>query len=465
MEYQPKTITRICQTIVVFFVLLFFPPVCAQVDVTLTVRGCNDNNICQAELGENTTNCSNDCTLCNNNGVCELLKGESTATCPSDCPLVVPPVEIPPTTPTSQSGGRAGGYVSAITINNVRVIVQMREATISWNTSVPTYGLAQWGTSIDYTLGSIDTIGISTTHKVKLENLEPGVTYYYKIIASLPGVYPISNAGIFTTHEIGDSIPPANVSRLTVAIEENDIVLTWQNPLDNDFAGVKILRSPYFFPRNAEDGKLIYDGAGIYARDTNIDPDKIYFYSVFSYDFNKNYSSGALIQISGKIPTDVGKGIRAEEKIRLDDFSFVQNDIQLPISGITVRLYPFYDTDISILKTKVAEFVQSFIIKITDPISPGNHTMYKLSLSDDKKIFAGTMGIIGEEGIYPFFIESIGYDNSELGRIDGYLDARSVKIGLGKQFGWQYIVIIVIAIILAVLHVMKNRREKNRKLY
>ncbi len=75
----------------------------------------------------------------------------------------------------------------------------------------------------------------------------------------------------------------------------NDIVLSWTNPNDANFAGVKILRSKNFFPANPNDGALVYSGKGIVAIDASLTPDTDYFYSAFSYDLNGNFSNTSAV--------------------------------------------------------------------------------------------------------------------------------------------------------------------------
>lgn len=45
---------------------------------------CNLNGTCEPALGENSSNCANDCPICNNNGTCDA--GENNGNCPADCP-------------------------------------------------------------------------------------------------------------------------------------------------------------------------------------------------------------------------------------------------------------------------------------------------------------------------------------------------------------------------------------------
>jgi len=453
----------------VFSVVCFCLPAKAQVNVNLTVYGCNNNNICEPNLTEDYGTCPNDCNPCNHNNICEVLKGESYGTCPSDCP---PPVVSPTPTPTvssvgggssslSGSSGKSVQY-SQIKISNVKVEAKTLSATISWDTSVPSFGQVQWGSSAEYSAGSIDRIGVSATHSVDIEDLFSNKTYYFRITSSLPGVSEARYEGSFTTSTIKDIVPPANVSSLIATADGEDIVLSWLNPKDADLAGIKVLRSPYFYPEDPNDGKLIYEGKGTYVRDPKIDLNKVFYYSVFSYDANGNYSSGALVNVSRSFPT-AGNSSNIVGALDLKDFIFIQNNIELPIYNGKVRLYPFYDTDISIPKSLLSDAVDFLMLRIADPNNSGSAFSYKLTPSADGKYFSTRMGVISTEAEYPFALEMIGFDNKNLGEIQGTLDVKAVQAEPSVLALWMYAIILaaIVAVIAAIGMVHKRRSESH----
>jgi len=55
---------------------------------------------------------------------------------------------------------------------------------------------------------------------------------------------------------------PADVEDFTATAWDEQIKLEWTNPLDSDFAGVKLLMKEDGYPFNALDGELLYDGSG-----------------------------------------------------------------------------------------------------------------------------------------------------------------------------------------------------------
>jgi len=91
-----------------------------------------------------------------------------------------------------------------------------------------------------------------------------------------------------------DSIPPTNVSNLSIQVlSTSSLKLDWTNPVNSDFAKVKILRKLGSLPLSENDGSLVYEGTLSSFTDTNLAEDTKYYYSVFAIDNLGNISSGA----------------------------------------------------------------------------------------------------------------------------------------------------------------------------
>ena len=70
--------------------------------------------------------------------------------------------------------------------------------------------------------------------------------------------------------------------------------LSWVNPADDDFQGVKIQKKTGNYPANSSDGTTVYNGTGTNYTDT-IASYETQYYKAFSYDEVPNYSSGAMV--------------------------------------------------------------------------------------------------------------------------------------------------------------------------
>ena len=121
------------------------------------------------------------------------------------------------------------------------------------------------------------TISITTTTEIKA-------------IACLNGY---TDSAIVSHSYTIDKISPGNVTSLNATPSENKIKLTWQNPTDLDFIGVKVIRKTGSSPTSISDGTLVYDGSNQTVTDTGVVNGTMYYYKVFSYDVAGNYSSGS----------------------------------------------------------------------------------------------------------------------------------------------------------------------------
>ncbi|OGD62375.1 hypothetical protein A2215_02960 [Candidatus Berkelbacteria bacterium RIFOXYA2_FULL_43_10] len=105
------------------------------------------------------------------------------------------------------------------------------------------------------------------------------------------------NSGIIVGLKIlgNDVTPPSNVSNLAATPGNNIIDLTWTNPGDADFMGVRIVKREDHYPLNEIDGEIIEAGLVSSYRDAAVVNGTRYYYAVFAYDTSHNYASGVLI--------------------------------------------------------------------------------------------------------------------------------------------------------------------------
>ena len=92
---------------------------------------------------------------------------------------------------------------------------------------------------------------------------------------------------------VKDTTPPAKPSNFTAASADKQIMLTWNNPPDTDFIRVKILRKEGSAPSSHNDSSavIIYEGTGQEYTDIELNNNIIYYYAIFAYDKEPNYSN------------------------------------------------------------------------------------------------------------------------------------------------------------------------------
>jgi hypothetical protein len=125
--------------------------------------------------------------------------------------------------------------------------------------------------------------------------LNPELTYYIRGFAydGAPNYASGTNASVSIKPK--DLASPANVSSFTAVPGNGQVSLSWTNPGDADFAGVKILRKTGGYPTGPNDSGAtqVYNSTGTSYTDTGLTNGTTYYYASFSYDEVPNYSSGA----------------------------------------------------------------------------------------------------------------------------------------------------------------------------
>jgi formylglycine-generating enzyme required for sulfatase activity len=88
---------------------------------------------------------------------------------------------------------------------------------------------------------------------------------------------------------------PSEVSVLAATPGDGQISLSWQNPSDADFAGVRIQRKTGGYPVDSNDGTTVYSNDGTNAVDAGLTNGTAYYYKAFSYNTVSNYSGGVTV--------------------------------------------------------------------------------------------------------------------------------------------------------------------------
>lgn len=100
--------------------------------------------------------------------------------------------------------------------------------------------------------------------------------------------YVLLAHGIGKTAAGKDKTPPPQITGFTATGGNAQVVLTWVNPIDTDFVGVKILRKEGSYPTGVIDGTVVYVGANTSYTDTTVINGTTYYYRAFAYDWDSN---------------------------------------------------------------------------------------------------------------------------------------------------------------------------------
>ena len=88
----------------------------------------------------------------------------------------------------------------------------------------------------------------------------------------------------------------APVENLRQSVENNMIRLEWDNPDDDAFRGVIVVKNRFHVPCTPYDGQKLYGGRDNYTYDNFGDRETPKFYAVFSYDDVPNFSQAAALE-------------------------------------------------------------------------------------------------------------------------------------------------------------------------
>lgn len=144
-----------------------------------------------------------------------------------------------------------------------------------------------------------------------------------------------------------DRNPPAKISNIKYTAMGNEITLKWDNPSDEDFAGVRIVRNYLRVPSSITDGNIAFMGATNSFCDVNFDNTKtVVYYRFFPYDKNYNYNKDSSQQIKiGKDTTPPAGtkiyGVRINEDSESPSAVYRTDDASGLSSGDFENIYPF----------------------------------------------------------------------------------------------------------------------------
>jgi len=97
-----------------------------------------------------------------------------------------------------------------------------------------------------------------------------------------------------------DKAPPPPITNFSAEEKDSAVKLTWVNPVDTDFAGLRIMRKTDGYPTGPSDGTLIYSGGANTYTDTGLINGTTYYYRAFTFDFDRNFNTDPSQQVTAK---------------------------------------------------------------------------------------------------------------------------------------------------------------------
>ncbi|MFA6436634.1 MAG: fibronectin type III domain-containing protein [Candidatus Paceibacterota bacterium] len=145
----------------------------------------------------------------------------------------------------------------------------------------------------------------------QLSNTDGRKTLYFQFQDNAGGLSKVIEKSI-----ILDRISPSSPVNFAAKNSNKNIKLTWLLPSEGDVDGVRVFRSEDSFILNPlSPSGMIFEGKDENLFDFDIRVDKIYYYSAFTYDYARNYSSPAIFEIIyTENKTDLAGPAKGEQK-------------------------------------------------------------------------------------------------------------------------------------------------------
>ncbi|MDH5753268.1 MAG: putative Ig domain-containing protein, partial [Deltaproteobacteria bacterium] len=153
----------------------------------------------------------------------------------------------------------------------------------------------------DATLGSgiLNGVPAGDNRVLTMQGINSSDEAIFEGTSSNISVYPgqTSNAGTILMGAINPGTGvPGPVTGFTATAGNGSVTLTWSNPGDAEFAGVRIVRSSDgSYPASPLDGDLVYDGKATSHTDSTVTNETTYHYAAYAYSSNPYYSTAAKV--------------------------------------------------------------------------------------------------------------------------------------------------------------------------
>ncbi len=353
-------------------------------------------------------------------------------------------------------------------ITEVEVINKTETScTIFWKTDQPSRSYVDYGLTADYEMGTIYDEALVKEHRIDISGLQNRTTYHFKVrIRDLFGTEIVSEDLTFV---LPDLTPPANVSSFSARAGNGMITLTWANPLDQDFTGVRIQMSKEMYPATPEEGTTVFDKKGTIWVVNELENGVRYYFTAFAYDDYKNYASGSVtsaVPSSKAGPFPSGAYIPSElapkiSELKLEDFSFFIKGVQIfPEEGV-LKVNPGDQLKISITPGKLPKVLKTILIIIG--IAEGSQgtsetiSSYLLRINPEETEYQAIVTVPETPNNYPLTIAIMDFKEGSVVKIgailkvlapEGILAAKTQKES-EEKINWIPL-IILISIILTI---------------
>ena len=203
--------------------------------------------------------------------------------------------------------------IASLKIIDFDYIAYDKSVDLSWKTNKKSTYEINYGRTAEMTDGKIIGSTRQFSQQINIPNLDQGATYFFKIYTQDPwGHRDETELITIRTSEAKQFIPIMNIYDLRSFYENKALKLMWKLPEDGRIVSLKIRKSTSSFPVYITDGIEVYNQMGDSFLDTDVEAGLNYYYTVFAYDNDANYSSGSFIKVF--IPKDGSRIVKKQPK-------------------------------------------------------------------------------------------------------------------------------------------------------
>lgn len=338
--------------------------------------------------------------------------------------LAVPVTPVATSTPVSQS-------TQTFILKKFDIKSGLNFATLNWETSKPGRYELRWGRTTSYEIGYLISDVYKQTQTLTLTDFEPGTKYSYELVLYDALGTTVKKTGVFTTDsQINNSVPNVNNLKATT-LSNGDVSLSYDVPSSIEDLAVRIVRSRFGYPRDPNDGAIVYDGfAGAFVDTTAFGAGEVEYYTVFSRGIDGTYSSGA-VTAAYAVPSvpalPVGEDGETlppppEPDIKTDKFVFNPKDLLFVVKS---EKQSFADADleipsgvnflVSLPTASTPDTLKSIVLSFLD-VNSKLSGAYLLRINKDGNAYEAVIDSTNFKGDYVVKLEVFDFDRSVVGR-------------------------------------------------
>jgi len=398
----------------------------------------------------------------------------------------------PPVVATSTESGGSSATIARLLLTSFEITPGTSGAKLQFSTNVPTRFVLRYGKSSIYDNGTIESPIYKSTHTTSLFPLEAGTAYVYELYGfDRFGNEVLLADGDFSTTALPDTTAPANVANFSATPIGTDVFLRWDNPTDDDFVYVRVVRNRSFYPLNESDGFLVYEGSANSITDQGgLSSYDEQYYTIFTYDSSGNVSSGAVASAATQSLLEAGSadgGVTTTPDQAIEDnidgqstidmtvlyassVQLLQDGIRQSLSDQSVTLDSRLPYELFIPIEAVPANLKTIIATVVNPSNQRSATTYLLKINSEQTGYSALISAPMVVGSSRVTIEMIDYTQGTVRRIEQSVTfvasreaAPPLLNTLAKQdiFPWiiRGSVILFLLFLLYVVFAVRRRRE------